>query len=271
MTGETGMPTPAPFVASPALAALDGIRHGFFGRAGGVSGGVYASLNCGAGSADDAGDVAENRARAMAALGLPAASLTTLYQVHGVEAVVARAPGRPPRRADAVVSAAPGVALGILTADCAPVLLADAEAGVVGAAHAGWRGALAGVLARAVAAMEGQGAVRGRIVAAVGPCIGRASYEVGPEFRARFEAADEGNARWFAAPAPGARPHFDLEGYVAAELAALGLARVTVTGADTCAEEERFFSYRRAVLGGEADYGRALSAIALAGRRRCRT
>ena len=254
----------APFATAAALAGLAGIRHGFFARAGGVSEGVYASLNCGPGSADDAAAVAENRARAMAALGLPADALHTARQVHSARAIVVEARGAGRRSGDALVTASPGVALGILTADCAPVLLADAEARVVGAAHAGWRGALDGVVDAAVAAMEGLGAGRGRIVAAVGPCIGRASYQVGPEFRARFEAADPANARFFAEPCPGARPHFDLAGYVGARLAALGLARVALSGADTCADVAHF-SYRRARLAGEAGYGRALSAIALLG------
>lgn len=254
----------APFATGEALAGIAGIRHGFFGRVGGVSEGVYATLNCGPGSADDPEAVAANRALAMAALGLPEGALYTARQVHGTEAIVLHAPGAERRTGDALATAAPGIALGILTADCAPVLLADPEAGIVGAAHAGWRGAFDGVLGAAVAAMEALGAARGRILAAVGPCIGRASYEVGPEFRARFEAADAANARWFAEPRRGARPHFDLEGYVETRLAALGLAGISVARADTCAEEG-YFSYRRALLCGEAGYGRALSAIALAG------
>ena len=204
----------APFATSEALAEVDGIRHGFFGRVGGVSDGDYASLNCGPGSADDPGAVAENRARAMAALGLPADALYTARQVHGTDAIVLCARGTPRRQGAALVTSTPGVALGILTADCAPVLFADPEARIVGAAHAGWRGALDGVLAAAVHAMEALGARRESIVAAVGPCIGQTSYEVGPEFRDRFEAADEGNSRWFTRPRPGERPRFDLEGYV---------------------------------------------------------
>ena len=255
----------APFATGGALAGMDGIRHGFFGRSGGVSDGVYASLNCGPGSADDPAAVAENRARATAALGLPADALYTARQVHGTGAVVLDAPGAPRRTGDALVTAAPGVALGILTADCAPVLFADPGARIVGAAHAGWRGALAGVLAAAVAAMEAAGASRPRILAAVGPCIGQPSYQVGPEFRARFEAEDPANARWFAEPRPGARPHFDLGGYVASRLRTLGIAGVSVAGVDTCAEEESCFSHRRARLRGEDGYGRALSAIALTG------
>ncbi len=252
-----------PFATSEVLAGLEGIRHGFFGRAGGVSEGCYASLNCGPGSADESDAVTENRARAMAALGLPVEALYTARQVHGTHAIVLDSRGAPRRQGDALATAAPGIALGILTADCAPVLLADPGAGIVGAAHAGWRGALDGVLAAAVSAMEALGAVRGRIAAAVGPCIGQASYEVGPEFRERFERADEDNARWFTPPRPGERPRFDLEGYVGASLAALGISQVTVAGADTCAEEDLYFSYRRTCLRGEDGYGRALSAIAL--------
>ena len=252
-----------PFATSEVLTGVAGIRHGFFGRAGGVSDGDYASLNCGPGSADDPGAVAENRTRAMAALGLPANALYTARQVHGTDAIVLHARGAPRRQGDALVTSSPGVALGILTADCAPVLFADPEARIAGAAHAGWRGALDGVLAAAVSAMEALGARRDRIVAAVGPCIGQTSYEVGPEFRARFEAEDEDNARWFTRSRSDVRPRFDLEGYVGIRLAALGLAHVTVSGADTCADDERYFSYRRACLRGEAGYGRALSAIAL--------
>lgn len=253
----------APFARSDALAGLDGIRHGFFGRVGGVSEGDYESLNCGPGSADEPDAVTENRARAMAALGLPAEALYTARQVHGTNAIVLDARCAPRRQGDALATGAPGIALGILTADCAPVLFADPGARVVGAAHAGWRGALDGVLGAAVSAMEALGAERARIAAAVGPCIGQASYEVGPEFRDRFEAEDEDSARWFARPRRGERPHFDLEGYVGARLAALGVAQITVAGADTCAEERRYFSYRRACLRGETGYGRALSAIAL--------
>ena len=253
----------APFATSEALAAIAGIRHGFFGRAGGVSEGDYASLNCGPGSADEPDAVTENRARAMAALGLPVEALYTARQVHGTNAIVLDARGAPRRQGDALATVVPGIALGILTADCAPVLFADPGARVVGAAHAGWRGALDGVLDAAVSAMEALGAERARIVAAVGPCIGQASYEVGLEFRDRFEADDEDNARWFTRPLPGKRPRFDLEAYVGARLAALGLAQVTVAGADTCAEEDLYFSYRRACLRRKAGYGRALSAIAL--------
>ncbi len=249
---------------SEILARRAGVRHAFFTRAGGVSGGIYAALNCGLGSRDDAASVRENRSRAMAAMALPAGALRTAYQVHGTTVLRVEAPDRDRAEADGLVTAVPGIALGILTADCAPVLFADLDAGVIGAAHAGWRGALAGVLAATVEAMEGLGAARARIAAAVGPCIGQASYEIGPDFAASFEAEDAENRIWFSAPDEAGRPHFDLEGYVASRLEALGLAAVSVTGADTCADSARFFSYRRSCIEGETDYGRALSSIVLA-------
>ena len=251
-------------LSNDTLAGCGGIKHGFFTRAGGVSKGLYASLNCGLGSNDDADAVRENRSLAMAAIALPAGSLLTAYQVHGTDVRTVVAPGEDRGRADGLVTRSAGIALGILTADCAPVLFADPAARVIGAAHAGWRGALAGVLGRTVEAMERLGAARARITAAVGPCIAQASYEVGPDFAAPFEAEDEANRRWFSLPNASGRPHFDLEGYVAARLEALGLAAVAVTGADTCADPETYFSYRRSCLEGESDYGRALSSIVLA-------
>ncbi len=251
-------------LTSQTLARRAGIRHGFFTRQGGVSTGIYAALNCGLGSRDDAEAVRENRSRAMAAMALPADALQTAYQVHGTTVLGIEASGPNREEADAMVTDLRGVALGILTADCAPVLFADAGAGVIGAAHAGWRGALAGVLASTVEAMEALGAARARIAAAVGPCIGRASYEVGPDFAAPFAAEDAENKQWFSAPNAAGRPHFDLEGYVASKLDALGLASVSVSGADTCADPARYFSYRRSFIAGEPDYGRALSSIALA-------
>lgn len=243
-----------------ALFGLAGVSHAFLGRGGGVSTGLYAGLNCGFGSRDDRDAVSENRNRALAAVG--AARLATLYQVHSAEAAVLT---EPPKglRADGMATDRPGLALGILTADCAPVLFADAQAGVVGAAHCGWRGALAGIAEAVLERMESLGARAGRTIAAVGPCIAQASYEVGPEFREAFEAADPDNGRWFV---PAARPghfRFDLAGYVAARLERAGLAAVSVAQADTCAQEERFFSYRRACLRGETDYGRQLSLVAL--------
>jgi YfiH family protein len=252
-----------PSASAPGLAALTGIRHGFFSRVGGVSDGIYASLNCGFGSDDARGAVAENRARVAQAL--DCASLVTVHQVHGT--AVARvaapwAPGDAPK-ADALVTTRRDVALGILAADCAPVLLADAAAGVVGAAHAGWKGALAGVVEAAIDAMVQEGAARARIVAAIGPCIGPASYEVGAEFEARFVAVDAANTRFFAAGRAADKRQFDLPGYLGARLATLGLARVDRLGLDTLPEPARWFSYRRTCLQGEPDYGRQISAIAL--------
>ena len=242
------------------------VRHACFGREGGVSDGIFASLNCGFGSSDEGAKVAENRTRAMASLGLAGERLVTCYQVHGAQSVTVEKPwslGEAPR-ADAMATRVPGVALGILTADCAPVLLADAEAGVVGAAHAGWRGAQGGVLEAALDAMERLGARRERIAAAIGPAIGFASYEVGPEFAAVFLAEDPANARFFAAVPGSDRQRFDLSGYVAARLERLGVGQAETSGRDTAAEALAFFSYRRSRLAGEADYGRQLSAICLA-------
>jgi len=247
------------------LSALAGIRHGFFTRAGGVSGGLYASLNGGIGSNDSPAHVAENRARMAAALGVGADRLLTAYQIHSPNAVVAEAPWAPDARprADAVVTRVPGLAVGVTTADCGPVLLADPRAGVVGAAHAGWRGALAGVLEAAIAAMEGLGAARARMLAALGPMIRQRNYEVGADLVAQFRAADAGSARFFV-PAPRAgRSLFDLAGYAADRLARAGIGRIEDLGRCTYAEAETFFSYRRATHRGEADYGRHVSAIAL--------
>ncbi len=249
------------------LAALDaaGIRHAFFTREGGVSEGIFASLNCGFGSADAPDRVAENRGRAIARLGLESDRLATCYQVHSPEVVVVDRPWRreDQPRADAMVTRRAGVALGILTADCAPVLLADPAARVIGAAHAGWRGALGGVLEATVAAMARLGASPANLRAGIGPCIAQRSYEVGAEFPAPFLAADAGNAFFFVpAPRPG---HFlfDLAGYVARRLERLGVGQIARSDGDTAGEPDRFFSYRRSRLQGEPDYGRELSAIAL--------
>lgn len=244
-------------------AALEGVAHGFLGRRGGISTGVVAGLNVGTGSQDDPAAVEENRRRAAEAVA-PGARLVTVYQVHSPECVVAgpwEFADRP--RADALVTDRPGLLLGILTADCAPVLLADAQAGVVGAAHAGWKGALAGVADRTIEQMEKLGAQRERIAAAIGPCIARMSYEVDMEFARRFEAADPGNERFFRAGRP-AHFQFDLEGYVVARLAAAGVTRVDALGLDTYADESRFYSFRRATHRGEPDYGRQISLIGLA-------
>ncbi|RAU23108.1 peptidoglycan editing factor PgeF [Paramagnetospirillum kuznetsovii] len=241
------------------------IRHGFFTREGGVSEGIYASLNCGAGSKDDPKAVVENRRRAMALLDLPVEALCTVYQTHSSDVVVVTEPlaAGQPARADAMVTNRPGIALGILTADCAPVLLADGKAGIVGAAHAGWKGALGGVLDNTVKAMVALGAKPANIVAAMGPCIGHRSYEVGPEFPAPFLAEDKANLDFFA-PSPRERHAlFDLPGYISRKLAGLGVIEVTRVPADTLRDGSRFFSYRRATLNGEPDYGRQLSAIVL--------
>lgn len=242
-------------------AALDGVHHGFFGRAGGISTGAIAGLNAGLGAGDDPLAVAENRRRAAAAI-LPGAPLVTVYQVHSADCVTVAEPwpkqGRP--EADALVTDRPGLVLGIVTADCAPVLLADAEAGVVGAAHAGWKGALAGVTDATVAAMEALGARRERIAAAIGPCIARDSYEVDLAFRDRFVGVDAANVRHFAAGRPG-HCQFDLAGYVAARLAAAGVGRIEALAADTYAPADRFYSFRRATHRGEPTYGRQISAI----------
>ncbi len=250
-----------------ALQSLAGVRHGFFTRQGGASAGIFASLNCGLGSGDDRAAVRENRARAARGFGLDADRLVTVYQIHSPDVVRAETPwpAEQSPRADAIVSDRPGIMLGVLAADCAPVLLADPVAKVVGAAHAGWRGAHAGVVDNAVAAMESLGARRGDIVAAIGPCIAQDSYEVSDDFLAPFLEQDAANARFFA---PGRRPgkrQFDLPGYLAHRIGRLGLAHVANVGRDTQAEEDSFFSYRRATLRGEPDYGRQLSAIALEG------
>ena len=249
------------------LGRLQGLSHAFMPREGGVSEGHYASRNCGLGSGDKAERVAENRARAAARLGLEAEALCTLYQLHGTAALRVDEPWqvdtRP--RADAMVSATPGIALGVLSADCAPVLLADAEAGVIGAAHAGWKGALAGIIEAAVTAMVALGGRRERIVAAVGPCIAQTSYEVGPEFPAPFLAEDAQNTAYFRPAARECHHRFDLAGYVLAKLVAAGIEAPEHLAHDTLAEKELFFSYRRACLEGEGDYGRVLSAIALEG------
>ena len=245
--------------------ALGDIPHGFLGRRGGVSSGELEGLNVGFGSNDDRSAIEENRRRAVAAV-LPQADLATVHQVHSGDAVYVERSWPQDERphADAMVTDRPGLLLGILTADCAPVLFAHAEAGVVGAAHAGWRGAVAGVTDATVAAMERLGASRDRIRAAVGPCIAQPSYEVDAAFLDRFVAADRGNRRFFA-EAPGKKPHFDLADYVAHRLRAAGLAEVEILGLDTYADPVRFYSYRRATHRSEADYGRQVSLIGLPG------
>lgn len=243
------------------------VRHAFFTREGGVSQGLYGSLNCGFGSDDNPDRVAANRSRALDHLA--GNDLLTVYQVHSPDVVIVDEVWQPDAapKADAMVTRRPGVALGILTADCAPVLFADGDAnggaGVIGAAHAGWKGALAGVVEATVEAMVGLGAQMSDISAAIGPCIQQHSYEVGPEFRDRFDAADPANGDFFAPSSRQGHFMFDLAGYIGARLDGLGIA-FEATGQDTCADENRFFSYRRATHRGEKDYGRGLSAILLA-------
>ena len=249
---------------APALATLPGIRHAFFTREGGVSGGVYESLNGGQGSDDTAEHVRENRARMAAALAVRPERLITAYQVHSPDAVVAEQPWTHETRpqADAIVTRVPGLAIGVSTADCGPVLLADAEARVVAAAHAGWRGALTGVIERTVKTMERLGAKRSRIVAAIGPMIRQANYEVGPELVERVRAADPNSDRFFAPSRREGHAMFDLAGYIASELDRAGIGRVDDLALCTYGDA-RFFSYRRATHRAEPDYGRHINAIAL--------
>jgi polyphenol oxidase len=254
-------------IEASSLAQLDGIAHRFFTRRGGVSSGLYSSLNCGFGSGDNPDNVRENRRRAAEAFGRREPELLTLYQIHSTDVLAVGAerwisPGAP--KADGMVTDRPDVVLGVMAADCAPVLLADPQAQVIGAAHAGWRGALNGVVEATIAAMEKLGARRERVRAAVGPCIGRESYEVGPEFPAPFLKQDEANARFFR-PAPRAGHFlFDLPGYICGRVGKAEVA-VEATGHDTLAAPDDFFSYRRNTLQGVKDYGRGLSAIALEG------
>ena len=253
-----------PVVTDPALAALPGIRHAFFTRQGGASKGLYASLNVGRGSRDDPAAVARNRARAAGHFDLGVEALLTCYQVHSAEAVAADAPWGDARHdADGVATATPDLICGALAADCAPVLLADGQARVVAACHAGWRGALGGIVASTVARMVELGARRERIVAAVGPCIGPRSYEVGLDFLQTFETAEADFARFFRPGATVDKRMFDLPAFVLARLAETGVTQAAWTGHDTCAQEDLFFSNRRAVRRGEGDYGRLLSAIVL--------
>ena len=248
------------------LARLEGVRHGFFSRQGGVSEGLYGSLNCGFGSEDSPVSVAENRSRAMAQLAVPAGALCTAYQCHGTDVLTVDKPWQPndAPQADGMVTNKPGIALGILTADCAPVLFADETAGVVGAAHAGWKGALAGILDATLDAMRGLGARDDNVRVSIGPCIGNSSYEVGDAFRDQFEAADPKNRDFFRAAERSGHYFFDLAGYVARRLRRQGIKEVDVLGRDTHREETLFFSYRRACQRDEPDYGRCLSAIVLA-------
>lgn len=247
------------------LQALAGIAHGFFTRGGGVSAGIYTSLNCGVGSADHRNDVAENRARVAGEMGVRPDRLATPYQIHSATVVIAEEPWRPgpeAPRADAVITRKEGLAVAVSTADCAPILFAAPKARVVAAAHAGWRGALAGIIEATVEAMEQLGAEREAISAAIGPTISQTAYEVGAEFRDKFVAADATYDRFFVT-GPGGRPHFDLSGFVRDRLQAAGIAATHDLALCTYADEARFFSYRRATHREEPDYGRQLSAVAL--------
>jgi len=273
-------------IHAPRLSEIDSIRHGFFTREGGVSEGIYASLQCGRGATDDPREnVAENRARAAKAMKVKRENLVSCYQHHSADVVVVEAPsgkvdagfpsdgatrimppwrpGKPPK-ADAMVTRTPGIALGILTADCAPVLFAEPGTGIIGAAHAGWKGALGGVLEATVEAMAAMGAERQRIVAAIGPCISQASYQVDEAYRDRFKQADGGNGRFFRPdPEEDGKFRFDLPGYCAARLTACGVKDAALPAYCTYDEERMFFSNRRALHRAEGDYGRGLSAIAL--------
>ena len=240
--------------------------HGFLGRRGGVSRGEMWGLNVGYGSGDDPDLIAENRVRAVGAI-LPDAQLATVHQVHSPTVVHVEKPWPQDQRphADAMVTDRPGLLLGVLTADCAPVLFSDPEAGIVGAAHAGWRGAVGGVTSATIEAMERLGARRERIAAVVGPCIAQPSYEVDEAFRARFEDEDSSNDRFFV-PGPAGKPHFDLAGYVFHRLKSAGVGRSEALGLDTYSDAERFYSYRRSTHLGEPSYGRQISMIGLSAK-----
>lgn len=252
-------------IVSDFLKQQSGIRHGFFTREGGVSGGIYASLNCGFGSGDKGENVRENRARVAAKLGASRAGLVTVRQVHGSRVAVAEAPWRPEAapEADAIVTRTPSLAIGVLTADCTPILFADPQAAVVAAAHAGWKGAKAGIIDAVIETMEGLGARRDRICVVIGPAISRAAYEVGPEFEAAFLAGGAANGRYFARAAPDERPHFDLPGYCRDRAQTARIAHVEALSLCTYQNESHFFSYRRSIHRAEADYGRQISAIVI--------
>lgn len=252
-------------IQSPALSASANVRHAFFTREGGVSQGIYQSLNGGIGSHDAPENVRENRARMAAAVGVAPTHLVSCYQVHSPDVIVAQTPWTRENapRADALVTRVPGLAIGITTADCGPVLFADGTAGVIGAAHAGWKGALTGVLEATIGAMEKLGAMRSRIRAAIGPLIRQPNYEVGPEFVERFKAADATNERFFQPAARNDHAMFDLPGFIKARLERAEIAGVDDLGLCTYAEPDRFFSYRRTTHRGEPDYGRHVNAIAL--------
>lgn len=255
-----------PMISISALNEISAVRHGFFTREGGVSDGVYASLNCGLGSMDDPDKISVNRQKIAEVFNLGPESLATLSQIHSPDVLTLGPDWNPsdsPPAADAMVTRTPGILLGIGSADCAPVLFVDPKARIIGAAHSGWKGAISGVLENTVAGMTELGADPTRILAAIGPCIAQRSYEVGQEFVETFLANDAANDAFFADDPQTGRPHFDLPGFIAKRLSALGLTMVAQTPCDTMREETRFFSYRRATLRGEQDYGRSLSVIML--------
>ncbi|MGB0055590.1 MAG: peptidoglycan editing factor PgeF [Methyloceanibacter sp.] len=257
-------PDRAMFCAST-LESCDGIRHGFFTRQGGVSKGMYGSLNCGLGSRDDAESVRQNRALVAETLGVPAGRLLTLYQIHSARAVIVDKPWNgEAAEADALVTRTPGLAIGTLTADCAPILLCDPQARVIAAAHAGWRGALSGIAEATMAAMEELGAKRERVVAVIGPSISQRAYEVGSDYVDRFLAEEPASETFFMTDESSGEPHFDLSGYVAERLSRAGVGSVSDLGLCTYCDETRLFSYRRSQHHGEEDYGRQISAIVLA-------
>lgn len=265
MDAATSTSPTVPTVTSPALAALPALSHAFFTRQGGVSTGIYAGLNGGLGSNDDPEAVRENRRRMVATLGLEPGRLAVPWQVHSAEAVTTETPWvrEESPHVDGLATATPGLAVAVTIADCCPVLFADPKARVVAAAHAGWKGAIGGVLEATLLRMEELGAKRGDVVAALGPCIRQKSYEVGPDFAGRFTAEDPANARFFE---PSARPGhamFELGGYVVERLRKAGLAAVDDLALDTYSDEARFFSFRRTTHRGEPDYGRMIAAIAL--------
>ncbi|MBC7143477.1 MAG: peptidoglycan editing factor PgeF [Rhodobacteraceae bacterium] len=242
--------------------ALVPLRHGFFTRRGGASSGIFSGLNCGHGSSDQTEAVAINRGRVAAALGVSPAALIGVHQVHSADVVTVTGPMATSIRADALVTATPGLALTVLTADCQPVLFADAGAGVIGAAHAGWRGTLLGVLEATLDAMEALGARRENTVAVIGPAISQRAYEVGPEFLDEFLGADPGYSRFFSG-GQGDRAHFDLPGFGLFRLREAGIGQAEWIRHCTYSDPGRFYSYRRSVLRHEADYGRLISAIRL--------
>jgi purine-nucleoside/S-methyl-5'-thioadenosine phosphorylase / adenosine deaminase len=252
-------------IAAAGLGQIAGLRHGFFTREGGYSQGLYTSLNCGLGSGDDLATVRRNRQSVAEALGTEPGKLLSVFQIHSSTVVQATDPwdGNARPKADAIVTRRPGMAIAILTADCAPVLMADTTVGIIGAAHAGWKGAIGRVLESTIDEMERLGGHRRHIVAAVGPAIGQAAYEVGQEFYDRFLTSEPGNARFFLASDRPLHYRFDLQAYCAYRLEALGLQRVEIIRACTYTQEQRFFSYRRATHRGETDYGRQISAVML--------